>query len=114
MAVATFVTASPTPLPLSQPRNDTRAMSPVTRGALFTLGGHLTSLARPIAIAWFARLYGASTLGAFVLIATLIELGARLATMGIDRGLQRWSDERRVAATVAGIAIVGITALAIA
>src|SRR3954465_5243439 len=114
MAIATFATASPTPQPLSQARTRTRAIRPGARGSLVTLGGHLTSLARPIAIAWFARLYSASYLGGVVLVWAPIAIGARLATMGFDRGVQRWADERRVAATVAGMALAGITALAMA
>jgi len=86
----------------------------MTCSALFTLGGHVTSLARPIAIAWFARIYGAASLGGFLLIWAFVELGARLATMGLDRGLQRWADDRRAAATVAGMVMAGITALATA
>jgi O-antigen/teichoic acid export membrane protein len=114
MAVVTFATASPTPLPLRQSIPEVPRMSAMTRGALLTLGGHVTSLARPIAIAWFARTYGAAPLGGLLLIWTLVELGARLATMGLDRGLQRWADERRAAATVAGVVMAGVTALAMA
>ncbi len=110
MAVVTFATASPTPLTIPQ----VRRMSVMARGALFTLGGHVTSLARPIAIAWFARIYGAASLGGFLLIWALIELGSQLATMGLDRGLQRWADDRRAAATIAGMMMAGLTALTLA
>ena len=48
-------------------------------------------------IAWFARSYGEAALGTFLLLWTCIELGARLSTLGLDRGLQRWADARRAA-----------------
>jgi O-antigen/teichoic acid export membrane protein len=106
MAVVSF--------PLSQPLSRMPRLSVMSRGALLTLGGHVTSLARPIAVAWFARMHGAASLGGFLLIWALVELGARLATMGLDRGLQRWADDRRAAATVAGMVMAGITGLAMA
>lgn len=86
----------------------------MARGTLLTIGGHITSLARPVAIAWFARMYGASALGGFLLVWTCVELGGRLATLGFDRGIQRWTDGRRAAATVAGMATAGITGFAMA
>ena len=91
-----------------------RTMSAMTRGVLFTLGGHVASLARPIAIAWFAHIYDAASLGSFILIWTCIELGARFATLGLDRGVQRWADDRRALATVAAMTVAGLTALATA
>lgn len=103
MAVASI--AFPTP----------RAVPPsLTHDALVSLGGQAASLARPLAIAWFARIYGAAALGGFILIWTCVELGARVATLGLDRGVQRWTDERRTAAAAAGMVIAGITSAAMA
>jgi O-antigen/teichoic acid export membrane protein len=111
MAVA-FAPASPARLTLRQ--SIARRQAAMTRSALVTLVGHVTTLARPVAVAWFARRYGAASFGGFVLIWTFVELGARLATLGLDRGVQRWVDDRRAAATVAGMAIAGVVALALA
>src|SRR5258705_6371051 len=104
--------ANPTLLTVPLAISRVRRMSVMKRAAVFTLGGHVTSLARPIAIAWFAQIYGAASLGGFLLIWTSSELGARFATMGLDRGVQRWADDRRAVATVAAMAMAGITALA--
>jgi len=114
MAVVTIATASPTPIAIAEARPNVARLSTMARSALVTLGGHAASVARPIAIAWFARIYGAGSLGSFLLIWSGIELGSRLATLGLDRGLQRWADGRRAAAAVAGMVIAGISALAIA
>ena len=114
MAAITFPAVAQRPLAAPQPALRAQRMPVMARGALFTLGGHVTSLARPIAIAWFARIYGATPLGGFLLISALVEFGARLATMGLDRGLQRWGDDRRTEATVAGMVMAAITALAMA
>ncbi len=86
----------------------------MTRGVLLALVGQAATLARPIAIALFSRLYGADALGGLILIWACVELGARLATLGLDRGVQRQTDDTRIAAAAAGMTIVGITGLSIA
>ena len=113
--------ASPTPVSLSRLSILSRrvagaanAMAALTRGGLLTLVGHVASLARPIGIAWFSHAYGARTLGAFLLLWTSIELGSRVATLGLDRGVQRWADARRVDAAVAGMVLAAIAGIAIA
>ena len=112
------IPASHTPLVLARIAAGVRrhrwSMSSMGRGALMTMAGHITSLARPVAIAWFARSYGEAALGTFLLLWTCIELGARLSTLGLDRGLQRWSDARRAAAAMAGIAIAAASGLVVA
>src|SRR5580704_13385720 len=88
--------------------------SRMTHGVLLALAGQAATLARPIAIALFSRLYGADVLGGFILIWTCVELGSRLATLGLDRGVQRQTDDTRIAAAAAGMTMVGITGLSIA
>jgi O-antigen/teichoic acid export membrane protein len=45
---------------------------------------------------------------------TSVELGARLATLGLDRGLRRWSGDDRAAATAGALVIAAVTGLAVA
>lgn len=86
----------------------------MARGTAVTFGGHLASLARPVAIACFARTAGADALGVFVILWTMVEIGARVATLGVDRGMQRWTSDNRARAAVAGLVITGAASLAIA
>jgi hypothetical protein len=97
----------------STPRLRSRALQMMTRGAVMTIAGHLASLARPVAIAWFARLYGTRSLGGFLLLWACVELGGRFATLGIDRGVQRWTDDRRPAAAIAGMVLAAASALGV-
>ncbi|HEX4419047.1 MAG TPA: polysaccharide biosynthesis C-terminal domain-containing protein [Kofleriaceae bacterium] len=81
---------------------------------MLTFAGHAASLARPLAFALFARIHDAGALGALFLIWTSVELGARLATLGLDRGLRRWSDDDRAAATAAALVISAVAGVAVA
>src|ERR1700760_429388 len=76
----------------------------VGRGSLSTLAGSAGSRARPVAFAIFARVHGAAALGVLFVLWTSVELGARLASLGLDRGLRRGFRDR-AAATPAGVIV---------
>ncbi|HEY0192091.1 MAG TPA: oligosaccharide flippase family protein [Kofleriaceae bacterium] len=86
----------------------------VARGTAITFAGHAASLARPLAFGLFARLHDAGALGALFLIWTTVELGARLATLGLDRGLRRWAEEDRADATAGALVVSAVVGLAVA
>lgn len=62
----------------------------VARGAAATFVAYLGKVARPVAIAVFARLYGLAPVGVALAAWAYVELVARVAGLGLDRGLQRW------------------------
>ena len=94
-------------------RTDPAPATAVARGAAITLAGHAASLARPAAFALFARLQDADALGALFMIWTSVELGARLATLGLDRGLRRWSGDR-ASATAGALVLSAVAGLGVA
>jgi O-antigen/teichoic acid export membrane protein len=93
--------------------NDAAPSAAVARGAAITLAGNAASLARPAAFALFARIHDADALGALFMIWTSVELGARLATLGLDRGLRRWSGDRATA-TAGALVLSAVAGLAVA
>jgi len=86
----------------------------MARGATMVVLGQLASLARPIAVAWFARRYGDPSLGGFAMLWACLEIGARFATLGLDRALQRWMGRGRAEAALTGIVIAGLVAVGLA
>ena len=89
----------------------------IARGAAATFLGYAGKIARPIALALFARLYGLDALGVALLVWAYVEVVARIAGLGLDRGLQRWipataPDERPavVAAALIAASVAGVIA----
>ncbi|HET9623818.1 MAG TPA: polysaccharide biosynthesis C-terminal domain-containing protein [Kofleriaceae bacterium] len=92
-----------------------RPAGAVARGSILTFAGYAASLARPVAFAIFARVHGAAALAGLFVLWTAVELGARLASLGLDRGLRRWAGDRAAAtagalvvATLAGAVVAGV------
>jgi O-antigen/teichoic acid export membrane protein len=62
----------------------------IARGAGATFLGYGGKLARPIAYALFARVYGLDALGIALLVYAWVEIASRIAGLGLDRALQRF------------------------
>jgi O-antigen/teichoic acid export membrane protein len=90
-----------------------RPAKAVARGSLITFAGYAASLARPVAFAIFARVHGAAALGVLFVLWTGVELGARLAGLGLDRGLRRWTGDR-AAATAGAIVVASLAGVIVA
>ncbi len=86
----------------------------LARGAATALLGNATSLARPLGFAVFARTAGGDALGSFLVIWTSVELGAKVATLGLDLGLRRGPRDDRAPAVAAALALAGVLSALIA
>jgi len=90
----------------------------IARGVAVTFVGYAGKLARPVALAVFARLYGLAPLGVALLVWAWVEVVARIAGLGLDRGLQRWvpatAPEQRAGVVGAALLAAAIASLPIA
>lgn len=87
----------------------------IARGAAATFVGYAGKVARPIALALFARLYGLDALGVALLVWAWVELVSRVAGLGLDRGLQRFipatATDEQAAAVAAALAAAGLSSV---